>query len=394
MKDVIIYYGWLNSFNSAKNGWSNSNVAKDLSKYDVLVFGDGVQNPSHGDFANTQVIIPAIKTLSPTAKIYGYVTINQDYSVFTAKVDQWDNLQVDGIFLDEAGYDYGKNRADFNQRVDYVHGKVYSKLCIANAWNENNILGVTDDVNFPNTTYNPSLIASSLTSTDFMLLESFPINTVAYSDGYENASAWKIRGDKAISLYSEFGVASIASNVIANDSSNGENLCSFAYNLAESYGLKYFGTSDVNYGSSTAAVRYWSRPDKAYGALSASRINQVVAVSTTPVKISTFNVVGPNTNVTIDASTDRIITKVSGIYKVSFDAQVLVSTARDVQVVIRKNGNDMPELSTKTRVATTLSPIAFTNFVELDKGDYLEVYVDASGAANMTIWNIRFVLKK
>jgi hypothetical protein len=66
-KDLLIYYGWLNPFNSAINGWSNEKVAQDFAKYSVLVFGDGIQDPSHGDYSNTQVIISRVKALNPNA---------------------------------------------------------------------------------------------------------------------------------------------------------------------------------------------------------------------------------------------------------------------------------------------------------------------------------------
>jgi hypothetical protein len=128
--DILFYYGWLNSFNYSTNSWNNEKIAKDMAKYNYLVFGDGIQAPTHGDYANTQIIIPRIQALNQHAKIFGYVSVNQTLSSFQTKVDQWNNLGVDGIFMDEAGYDYGKTRSEFNDIVDYVHGKTNANICL------------------------------------------------------------------------------------------------------------------------------------------------------------------------------------------------------------------------------------------------------------------------
>ena len=41
-KNLLIYYGWLNSYNSADNGWDNENVAQSMSEimslFSVTVF--------------------------------------------------------------------------------------------------------------------------------------------------------------------------------------------------------------------------------------------------------------------------------------------------------------------------------------------------------------------
>lgn len=439
MKSLLIYYGWLNSFNSARNSWDNEKVAQELSKYDVLVFGDGIQDPSHGDFANTSIIVPRIKTLNPDIKIYGYVTINQDYMTFTPKVDQWESLQVHGIFLNEAGYDYGKTRAEFNQRVDYVHGKTYAKLCIANAWNADHVLGTADDINFPNSVYNPSSTASSLNYTDFILLESWPINTAAYTGGYESASDWKARGDKTTGLTGTFGVGFMASNVVANTSADGETLTAFAYTAAAMYGITVFGTSDTNYGASSAAVRCWPRPGfaysvtpsvfqdtsdtdvyhrvvgadrmsldfstsaqksslesqiPAYGSLYSANLNQAMAISTTPVKFTLLASAGACKNVSADTVNDRMTIQVPGDYQVTFNLSSLVSTAKDVQIHLRKNGNELPEFGLNTRALTTRTSVGFSNIGTFAAGDQLELYINATSGINITVWDAQLVVRK
>lgn len=262
-KDLLIYYGYLNSFNSGTHGWNNEKVAQEMAQYSVLVFGDGVQNPTHPDYANSTTIIARVKALNPNAKIFGYVTVDQDFSVFKTKVGQWKTLAVHGIFLDEAGYDFGKTRAEFNLRVTHVHAQ--SMLCFANAWNTDNILGTTNDVSYPNTTYNSGVVESKLTSNDWVLLESFPINTTAYTastpDGYETKADWATRGAKAASLRAVYGVNFAASGIINNANSDGQDMFDFLFVSALQFSLDAVGSSDTSYASSSAAVTWWTRSD-------------------------------------------------------------------------------------------------------------------------------------
>jgi len=263
--NLLIYYGWMNSFNSAVNGWSNEKVAQDMAKYDLIVLGDGIQNSSHGDYSNTSVIIPRIKALNPRAKIFGYVTTNQSLSNFQTKVDEWDTLQVHGIFMDESGYDYGSvstnGRDAFNTKVDYVHGKTYSKLCFVNAWNMDHIIGTTNDASYPNTTYNSNVVASNLTYNDYYLLESFAVNSSSYTNDYETATTWAARGSKACSHRETYGINIVGSCVIEDGHTDTTALLNFAFTSSLMYCLEAFGSSDIYYGASSAKTAFIPRPD-------------------------------------------------------------------------------------------------------------------------------------
>lgn len=264
-KDLLVYYGYPNSFNSGTNQWSNEKVAQDMAKYGLIILGDGVENPSHPDYSNTSVIVPRIKQLNPQARIFGYVAAAQLLASFQTKVDQWDTLQVHGVFIDEAGYDYGKTRTEFNAMVDYVHGKTYASVAFANSWNTDHVLGTANDPSFPNSTYNPSATESKLTSDDWILLESFPINTTAYTtsgyEGYESKTDWLTRGDKAVVLRETYGVNFAGGGVINNGNGSGQALFDFGFTSAMMFALEAFGTSDANYGASSATVTWWTRPD-------------------------------------------------------------------------------------------------------------------------------------
>jgi hypothetical protein len=260
--DLLVYYGYLNSYNSAIYGWDNEKVAQHMARYNILVFGDGIEASSHPDYANSQIIIPRIKVLNPAALIFGYVAAAQLQANFQTKVDQWDTLAVHGIFMDESGYDYGVNRATFNTFVDYVHGKISAKICFVNAWNMDHIIGTVNDTSYPNTTYNPGLVASRLQSGDWYLLESFTVNTTAYSgnNNYATALDWKNRGDKAITHRSTYGLKLASLNVIDNANGSAQPLFNFCWNAALAYNLEAVGSSDTNYAANSSAVTFWNRP--------------------------------------------------------------------------------------------------------------------------------------
>jgi hypothetical protein len=253
MKNVLIYYGYLNSFNSGVNSWNNDLVCADIGgKYDICVFGDGLQDPSHPDYANTVYIIDKLKADYPAMEIFGYITVNQDLAIFQAKASQWDTLNVHGIFLDEAGYDFGKTRDELNQRIKFVREmNDYDKIFI-NAWNVNHVLGIEDDPAYPNATYNTGLVESGLVPSDYYLLENFTI----VNGNYESQPQWY----KAKLKEQSHGVKPIAVSVLPNTDANAQEKFNNMYYGAHLWNLEGVGSSDTSYAASSAQVNWWTIP--------------------------------------------------------------------------------------------------------------------------------------
>lgn len=260
MKNLGIYYGWLNSLNSASNGWDNEKVAQDLARYKILVFGNGLQSSSHGDYSNTKVILPRLKVLHPDCLRFGYISVNQSYASFIDKVREWMILGVEGIFFDEAGYDFGSvstnSRSAFNEKVKYC--KRHDLKCFINAWNPDHVLGVEEDASYPNSTWNPGLHDSALGTIDYLLLESFAI-TSSYT--YESSTQWYSRGLKAVEMRDLYGIQLAGSSVINDGDSNEVNALKFIYISAYMFGLDCIGSSDASYGASSAKMKLVTRPD-------------------------------------------------------------------------------------------------------------------------------------
>lgn len=261
--DLLVYYGYPNAFNSAVNGWVNERVAQDMAKYGLVVLGDGVQDPSHPDYSNTQVIIPRIKALNPLTKIFGYVSVNHTESSFQEKASNWNVLGVHGILMDEAGYDMGSpatnGREAFNSKVAIVQGFDSANICFVNAWNMDHIIGLVDDPSYPNTTWNPGLVASKLTHNDWYMLESFVVNTTTYTESIASKANWASRGLKAQAHRINYGINLASLGIINDDNPDGLGLFKFSFVSALMWSLEANGTSSNYYGASTAQVAYWVR---------------------------------------------------------------------------------------------------------------------------------------
>jgi hypothetical protein len=259
--DVLVYYGWVSSFNYHVNLWSNEAVSQDMEKYDIIVLGNGVADPSHGDYANASWIIARIKVLNPSCVIFGYVTVNQKMNTWKKAVDDWVAIGAHGIFADEAGYDFGKTRDEFNARIDDVHG--HGLIVMANAWHPEHVLGTEDGVGgYYNSVHNPDEDPSSLNSNDYIYLESLAVNTAAYSSsgGYELRSQWLARKATVEKLRQSFSVGFVGGCVISNTNTDAQKLFDFAYASATMLQLEAMGSSDVHYGASSAKVEFWERP--------------------------------------------------------------------------------------------------------------------------------------
>lgn len=268
--DLLFYYGWPTSFNSAQNAWTLENVSQEMARYGMIVFGNGLQDPGHGDHANLQSIINRIKALNPLTRMFGYVSSAQPLADFTTKAEGWNTMGVHGIFLDECGYDYGtietNGRDGFNARVDVVHGLSSASIAFANAWNIDHVLGVQDGAGgYMNAVFNPTAAASHLTPNDWYLLESFAVNTDAYtaSNGVASQWDWAARGVKAAAIRAATGINLASAGIIDDTAATGQALFDFHFLASLMFSLDAQGTSHSFYGAGSSTTKYWVRPSVA-----------------------------------------------------------------------------------------------------------------------------------
>lgn len=260
-ENLLIYYGYPNSFNSTMtpNSWDNEKVSQDMARYSLIILGDGVADSGHPDYPNSIQIFPRLRSLNQRLQLFGYINMAQSLETIETKIDQWLALEVNGIFFDQAGYDFGNTREHQNNCINHVHSM--GRTVFVNAWNIDHVIGTDEDISFPNSTYNPNHIESTLGADDWFLLESLAVNTLAYSGGYEPKNDWSTRIYKSILARYYYGINLAGVCIINNDNSSGQGLFDFAYVSALMGCLDGFGSSDHYYGASSAQVKFWDRPD-------------------------------------------------------------------------------------------------------------------------------------
>lgn len=260
-KDLLIYYGYPSSFNYPANSYVLENVAKDMAQYNMIAFGDGIADTGHTDHANFRTIIARLKALKPGIKLFGYVSSYQSLTLFKASTDKWSAIpEMDGILLDECGYDWGTTRATFNEQVDYIHASG-CPIVFANGWWMRHLVGTQNDHLYPNSTFNPLLLPSTMTAEDWYLLESFPVNTNAYAstNGYCIMYDWTVKGQEAVALRGEFGVKIANVSMIDYNDATAETRFRFHQLTALMYSLDAQGSSNTLYGSSVPIVPFYDR---------------------------------------------------------------------------------------------------------------------------------------
>lgn len=193
LKPLLVYYGRPIAY---KGLWDTTAIISEIAaNYSVWVVGDTYGDPSHGEYAATTAIVSGVR--SSGVKVYGYVPIGQNTSGLSlaqmqARVDQWDTVGVDGIFLDEFGFDYGNTRTRQKDIVDYVHGKNLP-VC-ANAWtaedfmcdNVSELPWSSGDWRYQNfVAGNATNLALTRTAGDSYLIENFGFDNTGPGDVFE-----------------------------------------------------------------------------------------------------------------------------------------------------------------------------------------------------------------
>ncbi len=275
-----VYYGTPSAVNGSTTWQEATNIWK---KFRVVVFagdivdgtGDGYGDNTHPDYHNTSNIIVS---LSNRVDFYGYVDLGVSTKNWTTNqmkslVDQWKLIGAEGIFWDDAGYDYGTTRDRQIWAVNYSHSK--GMKVIMNAWNPNHVLGTTDDPSYPNSIYNPDLKPSPLQPGDGYCWENFLVvsNQIAYnhsSSGLrQSLDFWKTKSDKCLSYKynSTFNgnlnilcLSTLSNNATSNAFTSASNLSDYAFWGFTLYGFDYWQFTDYNYSAGNDYVYIYNRP--------------------------------------------------------------------------------------------------------------------------------------
>lgn len=204
---LAVYYGWPSAVNGANLTADPVEAAVAVFKdYDQVIFGAGIEDPSHGDHANTNSIINHPDMAN--TEVYGYIDATLSLNAVQDKIDKWYVMGVKGIFLDQFGYDFGLTREKQRELIWCIHEKGTGLKAFVNAWNVDDVFG--DDVH---ATHNPNGLETRMGPNDLYMAESFAIINGAYDDSDVDSNGIKDFQDKAAKMLAyrnQFGSKMVA----------------------------------------------------------------------------------------------------------------------------------------------------------------------------------------
>src|SRR5213075_1104141 len=165
--------------------------------------------PTHPDHSNAVAIVNDGATAR--TRFYGYVDIgvstrNLPMSKIQGQITRWRAMGMDGVHLDNFGYDFGTSRERQNAAVDIAHS--LGLAVIANAFRPEDAFG---DVSDP--VYNPTGTAARLGASDFYFYESHGVRL----GQFEDAASWRARSDALEVFRVRLGFRILSSTTSATD---------------------------------------------------------------------------------------------------------------------------------------------------------------------------------
>jgi hypothetical protein len=257
---LAIYYGYPSLVNGA--GADLARAAAHLSHYDVIVLGDGLEfdTAEHGyagpaEHAFTRQLVRQLAQTPRQPAVFGYVDLGRTQALtpeaLADRVNRWAAMGVSGVFLDEAGYDFGVTRERQNHAVRAARARGL-RVCF-NAYRPEDIFG---DERVPINEAgggNPSGEKPVLSARDAILLESFAVG----SGVLEPADPLARRVRAALAGRQRFGARIFAVATGGADT----DLAHFGWRAASSLGLDAYGWSEPGYGAATSQLRWIAPPE-------------------------------------------------------------------------------------------------------------------------------------
>jgi len=259
---LAIYYGYPSLVNGA--GGVLSAAVSELSHYDVLVLGDGLEfDANGGGYAGREEHLftaRVIRQLAQTPRrpsVFGYIDLGSSQKLAPAeivdRIDRWAAMGAGGVFLDEAGYDFGATRQRQNAAVAAAHRRGL-RVCV-NAYRPQDVFAPDAVPLNAAGGGNPDGTAPLLSARDAILLESF-----AFSEGVAEPSAQLIRRtEEALAGRRRFGTKVFA---IATGGDGAEAVASAhdGWSMASRLGLDAYGWSTPGYGAAASRLPWIAPP--------------------------------------------------------------------------------------------------------------------------------------
>lgn len=259
---LAVYYGYPSAVNGANGNLDRAAAA--FGDYDVIVFGDGLELTAttpgggpHPDRAFTLRLIDRLHRTARQPKLYGYIDLGNSQRLSSAEIVRriglWAAMGVDGIFFDEAGFDYGVRRERQNDAVLATHSHGLSAFL--NAFQPADVFGSTAVALNAVGGGNPQAVAPVINDRDVYLLESFAIRNGAI----EAPALLAARTRAALNGRREFGTRIFG--VATSDGTDGDAaLSSYGWWTAALLGIDGYGWGSPNYSAVSGRLVFAAPP--------------------------------------------------------------------------------------------------------------------------------------
>lgn len=252
-KKVSFYYGYPSSVNATYTVTGAVNVFKE---YDVVVFGDGLQDPNHQDYQNL-VDIMNHPDMTNT-EVFGYIDSTLSVNDVQTKIDQWYAVgNLAGIFFDQFGYDFNVSREKQREIVWCVHEKGNGLKSFVNAWNPDDVFSNAVDA-----THNPNGLETRVGSNDYYLAESFVVMNGVYDNAdidNNNIKDWQDKAIKMSNYKTQFGTEMHCCPTLSAVPYD-QNLIDFSYYATVLNQFDGFAVGEENFSASSASLPFRPRP--------------------------------------------------------------------------------------------------------------------------------------
>jgi len=242
-KKLCIYDGIPSQVNGA-----SGNIATAVSVfqvYDQVIFGVGLQYNTHPDHNNTVNIVSQLNSLN--VSVYGEVDCSQPFTLVKQDINKWQTLAIKGFYCNKMGYDFNVNRSTQNQILTYIHNK--GLPAFVNTSNPDDIFS-----SVVNPTYNPSGLASGMTSNDWYLDQSYQI----VNGAYQTVSDWTTKANKMANYKQSFGTK-MACITTYDTSVFNQSKMDYSYFSAILYGFDSFGFGEYNFSTGSNSLPFRTR---------------------------------------------------------------------------------------------------------------------------------------
>src|SRR5271167_3846268 len=136
-KRFAVYYGYPSLVNGADGDLAKA--AQVFNRYQIVVFGDGLEFPG----AEHDNVVHLLAKLDKQVLVFGYVCLGSTQKLAIAEMEKrvlaWKRTGVHGIFLDEAGNDFGVDHDRRERIIELIHSLGLSAF--VNAFQPSDVFG-------------------------------------------------------------------------------------------------------------------------------------------------------------------------------------------------------------------------------------------------------------